>query len=130
HEMLLQFIEDNNVDAEIVSDEKYPQYADSVVIEFNMKTSANTEILKFAEAENIERTCFNLVPCENKVAITTVNPDTETITTITTTVENNTAEELPQTGMPYARAVEGIAALLTLGGAALIVKSRKENDET
>jgi len=246
-EMISQYIENNNVDAEIVSDEKYPQYADSVVIEFNMKTNANTEILKFAEAENIERTCFNLVPCENKVAITTVNPDSATTTTTTTTiketndskdiyfscqyeyvpaevgfncgvaiagyeddkfyevgvspiefsiedeniakisniqgldvniigvsvgettlnaitpdgrtasikvvvteapststtavwnhstttttttVENNVTEELPQTGMPYTRAVEGIAALLTLGGAALIIKSRKENDET
>ena len=49
-------------------------------------------------------------------------------TTTTTTVINND-EELPQTGYSNIyKAIAGFATLMTIGGAALVVKTRKENE--
>lgn len=49
-------------------------------------------------------------------------------TTTTTTVINND-EELPQTGCSNIyKAIAGFATLMTIGGAALVVKTRKENE--
>ena len=84
-DMMTEFINENNLDARIVSDKDYPQYMGSVVIEFNAETGANITIIKYAETYNIERTAFNLVPCFNGSVITTVNPDSTATTTTTTT---------------------------------------------
>jgi LPXTG-motif cell wall-anchored protein len=49
-------------------------------------------------------------------------------TTTTTTVINND-EELPQTGYSNIyKVIAGFATLMTIGGAALVVKTRKENE--
>ena len=89
-EMLTKYITDNELDAKCVSDEAYPQYAGTVVVEFNTATSANRAILEYAEKNNIARTAFNLVPCINGAPVTTVLPDGESLTTVTTTVEGIT----------------------------------------
>lgn len=76
------------------------------------------------------------------VHTTTTSDDINDGSTTTTTVEDTAipepsattttvpSDDLPQTGMPIARAVEGLAVLLTISGTALIVKSRRESDET
>ena len=74
-EIFTKYITDNELDAKCVSDETYPQYAGTVVVEFNSDTSANRAILEYAEKNNIARTAFNLVPCKNGIPITTVKPD-------------------------------------------------------
>ena len=84
-ELFTKYIADNKLDAKCVSDEAYPQYAGTVVVEFNSETSANRQILEYAEKNNIERTAFNLVPCVDGKPITTFNPDAEITTTTTTT---------------------------------------------
>ena len=63
---------------------------------------------------------------------TTTTTTTTTVagegTTTTTTVINND-EELPQTGYSNIyKVIAGFATLMTIGGAALVVKTRKENE--
>jgi hypothetical protein len=126
-EMFTKFITDNELDAKCVSDEGYPQYAGTVVVEYNSETAANTAILEYAEKNNIERTAFNLVPCVDEKPITTVNPDVEnTATTTTTTTTDGTNADLPQTGN---NSVPNIlislaALLLTAAGAGIVYSSR------
>lgn len=136
-EMFAKFIADNELDAKCVSDEAYPQYAGTVVIEFNSETAANTAILEYAEKSNIERTAFNLVPCVDGKPITTANPDAEntTTTTTTTTTTDGTNTDLPQTGNnSVTNILIAIAALmLTVAGAGAAHSSgilrRKEEDK-
>ena len=136
-EMFTKFIADNELDAKCVSDEAYPQYAGTVVIEFNSETAANTAILEYAEKSNIERTAFNLVPCVDGKPITTTNPDAEntTTTTTTTTTTDGTNTDLPQTGNNSVnKLLIAIAALmLTATGAGAVYYSgilrRKEDDK-
>lgn len=135
-EMLAAFITENDLDAKIVSDKNYPQYAGTVVIEFNIATSANTLIVNYAKESGINRDCFNLVPCADGKAIMTSLADKETTTTTepttvcpspdtTTTTPANT-DDLPQTGMPWTRTVEVGAVLLILCGGAAVIYSRKK----
>lgn len=49
-----------------------------------------------------------------------------TTTTTTTTTTPTTETDLPQTGMPYTKELEAFAVTFTLGGTALILKSRKK----
>ena len=86
-EMFTKYIADNDLDAGCVSDEAYPQYAGTVVVEFNAETPANRSILEYAEQNHIERTAFNLIPCIYGKPLTTVNPDMEITTTTTTAAE-------------------------------------------
>ena len=81
-ELFAQYIAESDLDAKCVSDEAYPQYAGTVVIEFNSATSANRQILEFAEKNAIERTAFNLVPCADGSPIMTANPNADNTTDI------------------------------------------------
>ena len=95
-DMLTVFINDNNLDAKVVSDEKYPQYSGTVVIEFSSDTNADREILEYAVKNSIERTQINLIPCIDGKPITTVNPDAENTTTTTTTTEAEKITDIEQ----------------------------------
>ncbi|MCQ2417845.1 MAG: LPXTG cell wall anchor domain-containing protein [Oscillospiraceae bacterium] len=135
-EMFTKFIADYELDAKCVSDEAYPQYGGTVVIEFNSETAANTAILEYAEKSNIERAAFNLVPCMNGKPMSTANPDVEnTTTTTTTTTIDGTNTDLPQTGNnSVTNILIAIAALmLTAAGAGAVNSSgilrRKEDDK-
>lgn len=92
-ELFTQYIAESDLDAKCVSDEAYPQYAGTVVIEFNSATSANRQILEFAEKNAIERTAFNLVPCADGSPIMTANPNADNTTT-TTTMTTAEAEKI------------------------------------
>ncbi len=131
-EMFNQYIADNHLDAKCVGDEAYPQYAGTVVVEYNFETAANRQILEYAEMNNIERSAFNLVPCVDGKPVTTANPDAE-ITTTTVTVTGETGTDLPQTGnnRPEALAIVFGALLLTCTGAWAVMQSgirRKDSD--
>ncbi len=133
--MFSKFIADNRLDAKCVSDEAYPQYAGTVVVEFNSETAANTAILEYAEKNNIERTAFNLVPCVDGKPITTVNSDAEnTTTTTTTTTTDEKNADLPQTGNNSVTniLISVAALLLTAAGAGAVYSSgilRRKEDE-
>ena len=135
-DMLTVFINDNNLDAKVVSDEKYPQYSGTVVIEFSSDTNADREVLEYAVKNSIERTQINLIPCIDGNPITTANPDTEnTTTTTTTTTTDGTNTDLPQTGNnSMTNILIAIASLmLTAAGAGAVHSSgilrRKEDDK-
>ena len=85
-ELFSKYIEENNLDAKVVGQEKYPDYAQPIIIEFNPQTFQNGSLLEFAEQNNIDRTLFTFVPIVNGVPITTANPNGNTQTTTTTTV--------------------------------------------
>ena len=85
-ELFSKYIEENNLDAKVVGQEKYPDYAQPIIIEFNPQTFQNGSLLEFAEQNNIDRTLFTFVPIINGVPITTANPNGNTQTTTTTTV--------------------------------------------
>ncbi len=135
-DMLTVFINDNNLDAKVVSDEKYPQYSGTVVIEFSSDTNADREVLEYAVKNSIERTQINLIPCIDGNPITTANPDTEnTTTTTTTTTTDGTNTDLPQTGNNSMTniLITITALLLTATGAGAVYSSgilrRKEDDK-
>ena len=131
-EMFTRYIADNHLDANCVSDEAYPQYAGTVVVEFNSETAANRQILEYAEMNNIERTAFNLVPCVGGKPVTTANPDAE-ISTTTTATTGESGADLPQTGnnRPEALAIAFGALLLTCSGAWAVMQSgiRRKEDQ-
>lgn len=92
-ELFTQYIAESDIDAKCVSDEAYPQYAGTVIVEFDSETSANRQILEFAEKNAIERTAFNLVPCADGSPIMTANPTADNTTT-TTTMTTAEAEKI------------------------------------
>jgi hypothetical protein len=113
--------------------------------EFAEKSEINSDILLFAILENsvteAVTTSAESTNVSTETAVTTdVTESVEQVvteTTVTATVTEvvsdtdlktgeNETEKLPQTGMPFAKTIEGIAVLLTIGGATLIVKSCKE----
>ena len=53
--------------------------------------------------------------------ITEIGTDTDT----TTVAETSAEESLPQSGMPWAKPLTGLAALLSVAGATFVLKSRK-----
>ena len=85
-ELFSKYIEENNLDAKVTGQEKYPDYSQPVIIEYNTQTVQNGLLLEFAEQNNIDRTLFTFVPIINGVPITTANPNGNTQTTTTTTV--------------------------------------------
>ena len=140
-EMLTEFIAENELDAKVVSNKEYPGYQ-PIVIEYNSEKAANMAILEYTQENNIDTSNVGFVPIVDGVAITTVNPDSTTTTTTTTTTvpdanDTNTTtpapndgdEELPQTGYSdIYKVIAGLAALMTVSGAALVVKTKKENE--
>ena len=74
--------------------------------------------------------------CYLNIEVVDDTPTTTTTTvagagegTITTTTVINNDEELPQTGYSNIyKVIAGFATLMTIGGAALVVKTRKENE--
>lgn len=87
---LKAFILENNLPAKVVSNATYPGYA-PVVIEYNTDTGVNVgAILNNYIAENsLDRRCIGFVPIVDGVAMTTVNPDSETAATTTTTAASD-----------------------------------------
>ena len=75
-----------------------------------------------------EEPVTTLPPETTTTAQTTTTPEPTTAptttTTVTTTAETS-GEPLPQTGMPWAKPLTGLAALLSVTGAAFVLKSRK-----
>ena len=120
-EMFTKFIEENTLNARCVSSDLYPDYAKTVVIEWNAGTTDGKALLDFAAQSNIARAYFNLVALNE-------NGEPMIIQDADITDPNDNAE-LPQTGYSdIYKAIEGLATLMTVGGAALVVKTRKENE--
>ncbi|MBQ6039655.1 MAG: LPXTG cell wall anchor domain-containing protein, partial [Oscillospiraceae bacterium] len=93
----------------------------TVVIEWNAGTTDGKALLDFAAQSNIARAYFNLVALNE-------NGEPMIIQDADITDPNDNAE-LPQTGYSdIYKAIEGLATLMTVGGAALVVKTRKENE--
>jgi len=127
-EYLIPFTSLGKVEAEPVSEKvNVTVDNDNKLLHFFMNEAAYVYVILHDTESNEYFTLYAYASDMNSSTTTQLTTNTSTTTTTTTTTST---EELPQTGMPYARTVEGIATLLTLGGAALIIKSRKENDET
>ena len=93
-ELFSGYIEENKLDAKVTGQEKYPDYSQPVIIEYNTQTVQNGLLLEFAEQNNIDRTLFTFVPIINGVPITTANPNGNTPTTTTTTTAVQEAQAL------------------------------------
>ena len=135
--MLIAFVEENGLDARIVSDKEYPGYR-PIVVEFNRDAEINAwaVLSDYIEEQNIDKFNINVVPIVDGKPITTANPDVENTTTTTnttTTVETNA--DLPQTGNnSMTNILLSVAALLlTAAGAGIVYSSsilrRKENEK-
>ncbi|MCQ2469815.1 MAG: LPXTG cell wall anchor domain-containing protein [Ruminococcus sp.] len=135
--MLIAFVEENGLDARIVSDKEYPGYR-PIVVEFNGDAEINAwaVLSDYIEEQNIDKFNINVVPIVDGKPITTANPDVEnTTTTTTTTTTDGTNTDLPQTGNnSVTNSLIAIAALmLTVAGAGAVHSSgilrRKENEK-
>ena len=135
--MLIAFVEENGLDARIVSDKEYPGYR-PIVVEFNGDAEINAwaVLSDFIEEQNIDKFNINVVPIVDGKPITTANPDVENTTTTTnTTTTDGTNTDLPQTGNnSVTNSLIAIAALmLTVAGAGAVHSSgilrRKENEK-
>ncbi len=84
--MLTAYVEENELDARIVSDKEYPGYQ-PIVIEFNRDAEINAfSVLKdYIAEQKIDMTPIGIVPIINGMPITTVNPIMGTTITTTTT---------------------------------------------
>ena len=95
---LKAFIQENNLPAKVVSNATYPGYA-PVVIEYNADTGVNVGAIlnNYIAESGLDRHCIGFVPIVDGVAMTTVNPDSETAATTTTTA---TSDPYEATTMP------------------------------
>ena len=106
----------------IASDETFIQWA---VNDYHEKTGAKNVSARIVSADD-EKYQINIMDENDNVL------DTYTIDPVSGTGTNSADEnvDLPQTGMSGAhKMIAGMAALMTLTGAALIKKSRKEDEE-
>ena len=105
-EMLTAFIAENNLDAAVVSNEKYPGY-EPIVIEYNAGKAFDdtpnyyAPILDYMIETGMDRSQIGVVPIENGVPILTspasgqeTSGTTETTETAETTAEEPTSETL------------------------------------
>ncbi|MCR4638717.1 hypothetical protein [Ruminococcus sp.] len=88
-EMFNKFIEEEGLNITCAAPDKYPEYSDTVVIEFDMNEDDYIELLKFASANHIDRNSFTYMAFSNGVLMTTTMYDPTITTTTTTTKANN-----------------------------------------
>ena len=106
--MLTTYVEENGLDARIVSDREYPGYQ-PVVVEYNRDTAVNawTLIVNYMTEQNIDRSHVNVVPIVNGMPITTVNPDAQgTTTTVTTAAEPETISDPDTVRAMFSKLIE------------------------
>lgn len=126
--MLIAFVEENGLDARIVSDKEYPGYR-PIVVEYNLDAEMNAwAVLRdYIEEQNIDKHPINVVPIVDGIPITTATADVEnTTTTTTTTTTDGTNTDLPQTGNNSVTniLISLAALLLTAAGAGIVYSSR------
>ena len=126
--MLIAFVEENGLDARIVSDKEYPGYR-PIVVEYNLDAEMNAwSVLRdYIEEKNIDKYNINVVPIVDGIPITTATADVEnTTTTTTTTTTDGTNTDLPQTGNNSVTniLISLAALLLTAAGAGIVYSSR------
>ena len=126
-------LKENVLDADSV----YVSESDKLVIfgSANQEDLDNAMAYCLEQGFNLDLIRFVLITEETSTTTTTVGTDsnvlssstTTTTTTITTT--SNDTETLPQTGYSNIyKVIVGLAALMTVSGAVLVVKTRKENE--
>ena len=73
-EMLTAYVEENQIEARIVSDEEYPGYQ-PIVVEFDGDTAPDAwnTVFAYIDEQKMDRTTIGMVRIENGVAVTTVN---------------------------------------------------------
>ncbi|MBP5581007.1 MAG: hypothetical protein J6X85_04355, partial [Ruminococcus sp.] len=88
-EMFNKFIEEEGLNITCAAPDKYSEYSDTVVIEFDMNEDDYIELLKFASANHIDRNSFTYMAFSNGVLMTTTMYDPTITTTTTPTKANN-----------------------------------------
>ncbi len=82
-EMFNEFIKEKGLNITCASPDKYPEYPDTVVIEFDMNEEDYIQLLNFASENNIDRNSFTYMAFSNGVLMTTTMYDPTVTTTKT-----------------------------------------------
>ena len=89
--MLTAYIEENGLDAKVVTNQEYPGYQ-PIVVEYNLDAEVNAFriILEYINRQNMDRTNIGFVPIDDGMKMTTVLPNAYSTTTQTTTTTVST----------------------------------------